>query len=615
MMQIAGLTRGAIPRPRKSSDLSARLGAMEAMQGDEVVGLLRDGDVTRASLLAVVVSPGRGLGLAADGGEWGLKTSEPTAIVRAIEEAVRPRWVMWSQQTAGQLVTDGLRVATCWDVAAVHRLLFGGWKADSARVWAALNGLSGAALPADGQLDFLATGSDDGDPEQPVRPDGHLRPDWVAGGYAHSLDRLGRWASVALQAATAQQLQMTALSCGGNAPATARSESAAELLCAELAFDGLPIDIDRAEQVIAAFIGPRPRSEREASQRRNVRDAAVLAHAPDGDTTDLRNPTQVKSLLMRMGIDLPNTRAWRLEELRSTHPLIDALLTWRKAERMATTYGYGWLDQHVARTPTADGRFRGRLRGEWSASDGAAGRMTAQAGLHNMPADMRVAVAADPGWVFVRADLGQIEPRVLAAVSSDAALARATQEADLYAPVAKRLGVERAVAKVAVLAAMYGQTSGTAGQALRGLESAYPVAMQYLQHAAQAGRDGRDLRTFGGRRIPMWETPFGLSERDERSADASRGRFARNAMVQGAAAELFKAWAVTMRARGGALGATIVLCLHDELLVHVAAEHADQAAALLVSCLDEAAYRWTSGGPVRFVADVSIVGRWSDAKG
>ena len=32
--------------------------------------------------------------------------------------------------------------------------------------------------------------------------------------------------------------------------------------------------------------------------------------------------------------------------------------------------------------------------------------------------------------------------------------------------------------KVAVLAAMYGQTSGAAGEALRGLDHAYPVAMK-----------------------------------------------------------------------------------------------------------------------------------------
>src|SRR6476659_9288326 len=113
--------------------------------------------------------------------------------------------------------------------------------------------------------------------------------------------------------------------------------------------------------------------------------------------------------------------------------------------------------------------------------------MTAQNGLHNLPTPLRPAVAAHPGHVLVRADLGQIEPRVLAVVSGDRTFADATRADDLYAPVASRLGVERPVAKVAVLAAMYGQRSGAAGEALKGLERTYPVAMGYLDAAYAAG--------------------------------------------------------------------------------------------------------------------------------
>jgi DNA polymerase I - 3''-5'' exonuclease and polymerase domains len=113
--------------------------------------------------------------------------------------------------------------------------------------------------------------------------------------------------------------------------------------------------------------------------------------------------------------------------------------------------------------------------------------MTASGGLHNMPAALRPAVIAAEGHVFVRADLGQIEPRVLAAVSGDRALVTASRADDLYAPVAAQLGVERAVAKVAVLGAMYGQTTGHGAQALRRLNAAYPVAMAYLDSADRAG--------------------------------------------------------------------------------------------------------------------------------
>ena len=218
--------------------------------------------------------------------------------------------------------------------------------------------------------------------------------------------------------------------------------------------------------------------------------------------------------------------------------------------------------------------------------------MTATAGLHSLPADLRPAVVAEPGHVFVRADLGQIEPRVLAAVSGDEALARATPTDDLYAPVAAQLGVDRPTAKVAVLGAMYGQTTGHGAQALRRLEPAYPVAMDYLRDADEAGQVGRNLRTYGGRLIRIGSTNANeVTDRDARAHAAAMGRYGRNAMVQGAAAELFKRWAVTVRARLAGR-AEIVLCLHDELLVHAPAADGAEVARLVDDGLQEAAAGW-----------------------
>ncbi len=582
------------------------------MPASGIVATLLAAGVARRDAVGLAVADGVGVGLATDAESWSVATTDPVDVVRAVEAAICPRWVWWTKETAETLVRGGLRVETCWDLAAVHRHIAGGWRAEPARVWATLHGLSAATIPALGQLDLLsvldAGGADDGDADEPVRPDGHLRPEWAAGGWCDSPSRAARWATLAMTARRCQRELLSAphgstRSRARDSESAARSESAAELLCAELQADGLPIDVARAEAIIASFVGPRPTSPSEAAELRRQRDLAVQRHEGVGTGTDLRNQAHVKAMLNRLGVDVPDTRAWRLEPFRADNPAVDALLTWRKAERIDTTFGYAWLDEHVGPD--------GRLRGGWSASDGAAGRMTAQAGLHNMPADFRDAVAADAGHVFIRADLGQIEPRVLAAVSGDAALAAATAADDLYAPVAAQLGVERAVAKVAVLAAMYGQTSGTAGAALRGLEQAYRVAMRYLQDADDDGRAARDVHTYGGRRVRMWRDP---NVNDNPGAMGARGRYARNAVVQGAAAELFKTWAVTVRARGAAISARIVLCLHDELLVHVPDEHSADAAALLDDCLQEAAARWAPDRSVRFVADISVIRRWSDAK-
>jgi DNA polymerase I len=583
---------------------------------DDALRALVKAGATAGAMVGVVISATTGtVGFAVEGSAVAIAVGSAASaveLVNRVEHELRPRWVWWSNETAAILVGNGVRVARCWDLAAVHRVLFGGWRADAVRIWSVLNRLDHHTAPASGQLD-LTGGNDGGSDDDPVRPDGFLHPAWVEGSWADSLERTARWAGVVLQAHSLQQSRLSALDIDGDAMSTARSESAAELLCAELANDGLPLRLDIAHHLIAEAVGPRPHDDADAARVRAERDAVVVAHLPPGASVDLRNPVDVRSMLRRVGIDVPDTRAWRLEAMRDVHPIVDALLQWRKAERISTTFGYAWLDAHVG----ADGR----LRGAWSGSDGAAGRMTAQAGLHNMPADLRPAVVADDGYVFVRADLGQIEPRVLAAVSSDPALTDATHADDLYRPVADRLRVERPIAKVAVLAAMYGQTSGTAGQALRGMDAAYPTAMQFLRDADRAGREGRELRTYGGRLLRMWANPepdhdasSSVNERAASSAIASRGRYARNAVVQGAAAELFKVWAATVKARMHMLDATIVLCLHDELLIHARADHADQIVTIVGDALTEAAVRWFPGRGVRFVTDTAIVNTWADAK-
>jgi DNA polymerase I len=575
------------------------------------ISWLHEHTVANGEMVGVSLATGLGLGLATGSGErLALATDHPVGVVAAIEASIGPRWVWWHRETADLLAAGDVGIQRCWDVLTVDRLLHGGWRASVPHAWARTQGLPLDTLPAMGQLGLLDPHPDEGDdPDDPIRPDGHLRPEWTSGGWAVSTDRLAAWAALAVVAAQQQAAMMQSI---GAAPqrvrSTAHAESAAELLCAELTVHGLPIDVAEAERIIAASVGPRPPDEDAADAARLARDAAVLAHAPMGVRVDLRNPNDVRAMLRRVGVDVPDTRAWRLEQHRETHPLVEALLTWRKAERIATTYGYRWLAEHVR---------DGRLRGEWSSSDGAAGRMTASSGLHNLPAELRPAVAAEPGHVFVRADLGQIEPRVLAAVSGDRSLIAATAADDLYQGVATRLGVTREVAKVAVLGAMYGATTGTSAQALSGLEREYPTAMSVLESAAAAGRAGDDVMTIGGRRVRMWtdealdDSGRGDIDRARRVA-AARGRFARNALIQGAAAELFKVWAITVRARSAHLGARIVLCLHDELIVHVDEGAAATTAEVLVEALGEATHRWSPHRDVRFLADVSVIRRWSE---
>jgi DNA polymerase-1 len=520
---------------------------------------------------------------------------------------LEPRWLWWSaSDTAPALLDAGIRPARCWDLGAVGRLLHGTRRDDPAAVWATEHDLAEPPRPSGG-LDLLDL---DGESGEAVRPDGQLSREWLRGRATGDLASAVHWARLAIELQAQQETRARGLPDPRRAPTsvpmtvlTSYSESSASLLAVELERDGLPVDVEAAADLLHDVIGPRPTDAAHEQALRDHRDAVVLRHFPD-QRVDLRSPTQVRAALARIGVDLPDTRSWRLEPHAATSPEVAALLAWRKAERTATTYGWRWLEENVGPD--------GRLRGAWSSADAAAGRMTAQAGLHNLPVEMRPAVRAAPGHVLVRADLGQIEPRVLAAVSGDARLTAAAAEPDMYTPVAAALQCDRPTAKVAVLAAMYGQTSGTAGAALRDMDRTYGTAMAYLRSAEAAGLSRRDIRTYGGRLLRLTGLPAGEPVGEHVAVSGGYGRFARNAMIQGAAAELFKAWAVTVRSGLAGTGGQIVLCLHDELLLHVPAAMATEAGALLVQSLERTTQWWAAGSGVRFVAEVTTGTSWAE---
>ena len=74
--------------------------------------------------------------LATADAEFSVTVADLAATLAAAEAVLRPRWVVWDEATTRALVVSGARLATCWHLAAVHRLLAGGWRAEPARLWA-----------------------------------------------------------------------------------------------------------------------------------------------------------------------------------------------------------------------------------------------------------------------------------------------------------------------------------------------------------------------------------------------------------------------------------------------------------------------------------------------
>ena len=246
----------------------------------------------------------------------------------------------------------------------------------------------------------------------------------------------------------------------------------------------------------------------------------------------------------------------------------------------------------------------------------------------------------DPVEILISPDADQMEPRVLAAISRDPGLMEvAGRASDLYQSVSDRaFAGDRDQAKIAVLGAVYGQTSGDGLKNLALLRRRFPRAVAYVDDAARAGEEGRLVRTWLGRTSPPaagsddsgaeeagipQDAPDGdpAATADQgwvpgyASSDSrARGRFARNFVVQGSAAD----WALLMlaglRRTCADMAAELVFFQHDEVIVHCPAEEADTVVAAIRDAADLAGRLTFGETPVRFPFTTAVVKCYADAK-
>ncbi|TGO04181.1 bifunctional 3'-5' exonuclease/DNA polymerase [Serinibacter arcticus] len=370
------------------------------------------------------------------------------------------------------------------------------------------------------------------------------------------------------------------------------AESSGALAAVELRHDGLPFARAEHEATLDRLLGPRPRPgvrpatlERLAGEIRTILDAPRLN--PDSQPHLLRE-------LRRNGLDVSSTSKWELQG--SDHPVVAVLLEYKGLARLASANGWHWMDTWVR----AD-RFRsdyvpsGVVTGRWSSRGG---------GALSLPKVIRSAVVADPGWSLVIVDAAQLEPRILAAMAGDTALLAAGARGDLYQGLVDAGAVDtRAHAKVGMLGALYGSTSGTSGMLVPRLARAYPRALGLVDGAARTGEAGGVVTTWLGRSSPptsaAWREAQGAASGiDAGAADESRarsrarewGRFTRNFVVQGTAAEWALSWMAGVRQSLRRLptgdGAPhLAFFLHDELVVHTP----DTLAVHVVDAVERAA--------------------------
>ncbi len=403
------------------------------------------------------------------------------------------------------------------------------------------------------------------------------------------------------------------------------AESAGSLVAAEMFYAGLPWRADIHERLLESVLGQRP-----VPGERPERLAALLDQVRAALESPSLNPDSAPELLRalgRVGLMARTTRSYELRKLE--HPAIPPLLEYKKLARLLSANGWHWLETNVR-----DGRFHpeyvpgGVVTGRWASKGGG--------GALQLPKQVRRAVVADEGWKFVVADASQLEPRILAAMAGDQGMAEAGAAGDLYAGIVASGAVEtRDQAKVAMLGAMYGATTGESGRLMPALTRAYPKAIGLVEGAARAGEKGEVVTTRLGRSSPRpgvaWrEVQSDAYRQAATDADASRaraqarswGRFTRNFVVQGSAAEWALCWMANLRRSLDALGMGgwitdsphLVFFMHDEVVVHCPEDAAAAVEEAVRAAAAEAGRLMFGAMPVTFPLTVAIVEDYGQAK-
>jgi DNA polymerase-1 len=300
-----------------------------------------------------------------------------------------------------------------------------------------------------------------------------------------------------------------------------------------------------------------------------------------------------------------STDARTLELLRGQHPIIEALLRYREVEKLRSTYG-----ESLAAEVAPDGRIHATFRQTVART----GRLSSdRPNLHNIPVRteegrrFREAFVPSAGRRLLVADYDQVELRAIAHLSGDPGLGSAFAAGeDIHRTVASQVfGVDRddvthaqrSTAKMVSYGLAYGMEAYGLSQRLgvpvdeaqailQAFFTAFPSVRDYMEQAVSEARNAGYTVTAFGRRRPL---PDLLSSNYQVRQAAERQ--AMNAGIQGLAADLFKAALIRLDQglEQGGLASDLVLQVHDEVLVDVVPDEADEVAALTEQALVGAA--------------------------
>ncbi|BAR14420.1 DNA polymerase I [uncultured Mediterranean phage uvMED] len=312
----------------------------------------------------------------------------------------------------------------------------------------------------------------------------------------------------------------------------------------------------------------------------------------------------------------PSVAKDALKSCAADSPTIQTLMTWKRREKRRQ------MIESILDKMSDDGY----VRASYMQLGADTGRMSSiKPNNQQIPRDseFRQCVQAPEGWKIVDADFSQMELRLAAALANDKNMIAAFKRGDdLHDYTAQQMGCDRQIAKSANFGLLY----GAGAEGLRNYAGSSGVIMS-SDEAAKV-RDNW-LNTYSG--IKSWQQEMNYlvrsTEGDEwpetripvsnmrrfLKGDLNRVTVRCNTPIQGAGAAILKCalgnlW--TQVKEAGEDKVRIAAAVHDELLLLVKEDIADEWAQILKTTMEKAEAKWL--GEIPALAEVSIGDKWSE---
>ncbi len=342
----------------------------------------------------------------------------------------------------------------------------------------------------------------------------------------------------------------------------------------------------------------------DAIDQRNEQEVEKLVHKIyefAGKEFNINSPKQLASVLyddlnLKVG-KKRSTSAEVLEKLRSEHPIIDCLLSYRKYAKIKGTYIDG-LKKHIC----ADSKIHTSFNQTMTQT----GRLSSsEPNLQNISIrdeqgrEIRKAFVADEGMVLLSADYSQIELRMLAHMANETHMIDAfNHDADIHTRTATLIfdcdqeevtPERRRAAKTVNFGIVYGQTEfGLASQLnvsrteakefMNSYFSKYSNIHTYMNQLIDFCKENGYVETLFHRRRYIPE----INDKNFMTREFGK-RAAMNAPIQGSAADLIKLAMIQVdqAMKDANVESKLLLQIHDELIFLVPEKELDQMIELV----------------------------------